>query len=92
MSNTNGTSKKTYNCFVCEKNGYPDERVYLAGKDENGKTVYISEDGVARHQHKRKGGGAISSSSSKLETSETIIQLLKEIDSKLNRLLAIEGQ
>jgi hypothetical protein len=40
------------------------------------------------HQCPNKG----KTTTSKLETSETIISLLKEIDGKLNRLLAIEGQ
>jgi hypothetical protein len=45
------------------------------------------------HQCPSKGKVTTNStSSSKLETSETIISLLKEIDGKLNRLLAIEGQ
>jgi hypothetical protein len=86
---SNGTSKKTYSCFICEKNGYPDERVYLAGKDENGKTIYISEDGVTAHQHKRKEGGTFSSSNTTTTggTADTIISLLKNIDQKLDVLV-----
>ncbi|MGC1133761.1 MAG: hypothetical protein WA941_13125 [Nitrososphaeraceae archaeon] len=46
------------------------------------------------HQCPNKGKGTTiaAASNSKAETSETIIQLLKDIDGKLNRLLAIEGQ
>jgi hypothetical protein len=38
------------------------------------------------------GSSSNGSSIAKTETSETIISLLKDIDGKLNRLLAIEGQ
>jgi hypothetical protein len=84
-------SKKTYSCFICEKNEYPDERVYLAGKDENGKTIYISEDGVSAHQHKRKESGT-SNTQPTFSNADAIISLLRDIDSKLNRLLIIEEQ
>lgn len=92
---SNGTSKKTYACFICEKNGFPDERVYLAGKDANGKTIYLEPDGVTAHQHKRKETSNTTSSQQQpttlATTADTIISLLKEIDAKLDRLLAIEG-
>lgn len=47
-------SRKTYSCFVCQKNGYDDIQVFLAGKDEQGKTVYLEPDGVTRHIHKQQ--------------------------------------
>lgn len=85
-------SRKTYNCYICEKNGYPDERVHLAGKDANGRTIYLEPDGVTAHQHRRKEGSTSSAQPTITPTTaETIISLLKDIDSKLNRLLAIEG-
>ena len=46
-------SRKPYECFKCRDNGLPNTMVYLAGKDDQGKTVYIEEDGTA-HQHKIK--------------------------------------
>lgn len=50
-------SRKPYECFRCRDNGYPDTMVYLAGKDGQGKTVYVEEDGTP-HQHKpNKGTG-----------------------------------
>lgn len=94
-STTNGSiSKKTFECFVCQKQGFPNERVYLAGKDENGKTIYISEDGITRHQHKFKESryNSLPKQAQNDTTKDEIIQLLKDIDSKLNRLLVIEGQ
>lgn len=46
-------SRKPYECFKCRDNGFPNTMVYLAGKDEQGKTVYIEDDGTG-HQHKVK--------------------------------------
>jgi hypothetical protein len=46
-------SKQTYECFVCKRNGYPETRVFLDGKDENGKTIYKNED-MSPHQHKQR--------------------------------------
>lgn len=45
-------SKQTYECYVCKRNGFVDVRVYLDGKDENGKTVYKNED-MSPHSHKQ---------------------------------------
>lgn len=89
---TNGTlSRKTFECFVCQKQGFT-ERVYLAGKDSNGRTIYLEPDGVTAHQHKFKRSGQLNGQAQNGTTKDEIISLLKEIDSKLNRLLAIEGQ
>ena len=55
-------SKQTFECFVCKRNGFPETRVYLDGKTEDGKTIYKNED-MSPHQHKRQqqhggdGGG-----------------------------------
>jgi hypothetical protein len=46
-------SRKPYECFRCRDNGFPNTQVYLAGKDEQGKTVYVEDDGTT-HQHKMK--------------------------------------
>lgn len=46
-------SKQTYECFQCKKNGFPDVRVYLDGKTEDGKTIYKNED-MTPHQHKQQ--------------------------------------
>ncbi len=82
-------SKKTFECFVCQKQGF-NERVYLAGKDSNGKTIYLEPDGVTAHRHKFKER---TNTPTTLSTSaDTIISKLDEINTKLDRLLAIEGQ
>ncbi len=43
-------SKQLYPCFACRKAGY-EIPVYLDGKDEQGHTKYLNEDGT-RHIHK----------------------------------------
>ena len=90
-STTNGSiSKKTFECFVCQKQGFPNERVYLAGKDANGLTIYLEPDGVTAHRHKFKER---TNPPTTLSTSaDTILSKLDEISQKLDRLLAIEGQ
>jgi hypothetical protein len=45
------TSKQTYECYVCQKRGFSNVRVYLDGRDANGKTIYKNED-MSPHQHK----------------------------------------
>jgi len=46
-------SRKSYECFRCRDNGYPNTMIYLAGKDEQGKTIQLEEDGT-KHLHKLK--------------------------------------
>jgi hypothetical protein len=45
-------SRKTYICFVCQKSGH-EVQVYLDGKDAEGRTKYLNEDGT-KHIHKTK--------------------------------------
>jgi hypothetical protein len=96
MSNgtSNTLSRRTYDCYVCEKQGFPNVWVHLAGKTADGKTIYLEADGVTAHRHKFKESGRNNSSEQAQTdtTADTIISLLREIDGKLNRLLAIEGQ
>jgi hypothetical protein len=40
-------------CNKCRDNGFPNTMVYLAGKDEHGKTIQLEEDG-SRQIHKTK--------------------------------------
>jgi hypothetical protein len=44
-------SKQTYECYVCKRNNFPDVRVYLDGKTEDGKTIYKNPD-MTSHIHK----------------------------------------
>lgn len=42
-------SKQTYPCFACRKAGH-EVQVFLDGKEEQGRTKYLNEDGT-RHTH-----------------------------------------
>lgn len=46
-------SRKSYECFVCKRQGFEDVQVFLDGKDDQGKTIYKNED-MTPHQHKRE--------------------------------------
>jgi hypothetical protein len=54
LSQSSTSEKKTYRCFVCEKNGFQNVQVVLGGKDQNGRTIYKEPDGRTPHQHKLK--------------------------------------
>ena len=43
-------SRKSYPCFACQKSGYEDIIVILDGKDNQGRTKYLNEDGT-KHTH-----------------------------------------
>jgi hypothetical protein len=44
-------SRKSYPCFACRDSGFDNVMVLLDGKDSEGKTKYLNEDGT-RHTHK----------------------------------------
>ena len=44
-------SRRPYECFKCRDSGFPNTMVYLAGKDDQGKTIQLEEDGT-KHVHK----------------------------------------
>jgi len=46
-------SRKQFECYYCRDHGHPNTMVYLAGKDEQGKTIQLEGDGT-RHVHKVK--------------------------------------
>jgi hypothetical protein len=80
-------SRKTYECFKCRDNGFPNTMVYLAGKDEQGKTVYIEEDGTG-HQHKTKQqqGHQQGQGSTTVVTEPTAMKI---INAKLDRIISL---
>ena len=45
-------SRKSFECFSCSDNGCPHTIVYLAGKDDQGKTIRL-EDNWTRHTFTR---------------------------------------
>ena len=88
-------SHKPYECFKCRDNGFPNTMVYLAGKDEQGKTVYIEEDGTA-HQHKQKQQQGQAQqpqpqpqSRSYADTNTNPMPLLRILDAKMDRVIAL---
>lgn len=82
-------SRNTYECYVCKKNGFPETRVYLDGKDANGKTIYKNED-FSPHQHKQAKQEQQTQPQPKAST--TIVTeptSLKIINAKLDRIIAL---
>jgi hypothetical protein len=79
-------SKQLYPCFACRKAGY-EIPVYLDGKDEQGRTKYLNEDGT-KHVHKTRATASDSRSDrSSDEAEDSVKNLLVTINEKLDRLL-----
>jgi hypothetical protein len=51
------STKKTYECFVCKNNGFPNVMVVLAGKDEHGRPIRKDPIDESDHVHMTKLGG-----------------------------------
>jgi hypothetical protein len=92
-------SRKPYECFRCRDNGFPNTMVYLAGKDEQGKTIQLEEDGTAhRHKSKEKGqpkqqpAQQQSTGSAAAATIMTENIAMKIINAKLDRIINILEQ
>lgn len=83
-------SKQTYECFVCKRNGFPDTRVYLDGKTEDGKTVYKNED-MSPHQHKQQAKQQQQSQQGQAAASTIVTEptSLKIINAKLDRIISL---
>jgi hypothetical protein len=82
---------KPYECFRCRDNGFPKIMVNLAGKDDQGKTIYIEDDRTGR-RHKTKDSQQSATSSSQTEqnlgrlpSEKIIIAMLEGINKKLDR-------
>jgi hypothetical protein len=86
-------SPRTYECFVCKRNGIDGVQLYLNGKDAEGRTKYLNEE-MTIHFH--QGSGAAPSptqlpANSKQVSKEEIVPLLRIINTKLDRLLSKTG-
>jgi hypothetical protein len=75
-------SKQTYPCFACRKTGH-EVMVFLDGKDEQGRTKYLNEDGTG---HTHLGSSQQQQGSSTIVTEPTS---LKIINAKLDRIIAL---
>lgn len=81
-------SKQTFECFVCKRNGFPETRVYLDGKTEDGKTIYKNED-MSSHQHKRQqqqGQGQIQQSQQQMLAVGAVADLMLQVKAISARL------
>jgi hypothetical protein len=86
-------SKQTYPCFACRKAGY-EIPVYLDGKDEQGRTKYLNEDGT-KHFHKtsdngedvRKNISPVSEINNNNNNNKDLRVLLESINEKVDRLI-----
>jgi hypothetical protein len=90
------TSKQPYPCFKFRDNGFPNIMVFLAGKDDSGKTIYVEEDGTG-HVHKTKEQyqqthqqqSTANATTIKEDTSGSTNVLLKIIIAELERLIKL---
>ena len=83
-------SRKPYECFKCRDFGFPNTMVFLAGKDDQGKTVYIEEDGTA-HQHKIKRQGQTQPTQQQQGSTTAVTEptATKILNAKLDRIISL---
>lgn len=84
-------SPRTYECFVCKRQGVDGVQVYLDGKDAEGRTKYLNED-MTTHAHQGSGAAAAATTQQPMTNKQVskgeIVPLLRIINAKLDRLLA----
>lgn len=88
--------KKTYRCFVCEKNGFRNVQVVLGGKDKNMRTIYLEPDGRTPHQHKltqaqQQGGAAAATAAMSRQEFQQLTADITEIKEMLQRYQTYYG-
>jgi hypothetical protein len=94
-------SRKTYECFVCKRQGFDNIQVYLDGKDAEGKTKYLNED---MNVHTHQGSNATTTQSqpqpqaaasttivtqAQATEEDRILNMLNGLTIKLDRVLAL---
>ena len=97
-------SRKTYECFVCKRQGFDNVQVYLDGKDAEGKTKYLNED-MTVHIHQgssattqatqpqaQAAASTITVTQAQVTKEDRMIAMLNGITIKIDRLLAILEQ
>lgn len=78
-------SKQTYECYVCKRNGFPDTRVFLDGKTEDGKTIYKNED-LRPHIHKQQRPSQQQQQQQQLASQKPIWDI---VNAKLDRIIML---
>jgi hypothetical protein len=81
-------SRRTYTCFVCQKAGQ-DVQVFLDGKDEQGRTKYLNEDGT-RHTHLESSNSTSQPSvgvSGERERVDPVMKMLNDLNIKMNHVI-----
>ena len=87
--NHKNMSRKPYECFKCRDSGFPNTFVFLAGKDDQGRTIQLEEDG-SKHIHK----GKQEQQQEQLKQSSTIVTeptttVMKIIEAKLDCIISL---
>jgi hypothetical protein len=81
------TSKQTYPCFACRKAGF-EVQVFLDGKDEQGRTKYLNEDGTSHFHQGSSQTQQQEQSQPQQQSKDEIMPLLKTMNAKLDRLIS----
>jgi hypothetical protein len=79
-------SPRTYECFVCKRNGIDGIQVYLDGKDAEGRTRYLNEN-RSMHIHQHAGTVGVQPMIAQQGSEEQVVSLLKMINAKLDLLI-----
>jgi hypothetical protein len=89
-------SRRSYPCFGCQKSGYEDVMVLLDGKDDQGRTKYLNEDGT---KHTHLGSSSQQAQPQQQQASTTIVtqstkedrilNLLGDLNIKMNRVIKL---
>ena len=91
-------SRKSYPCFACQKSGYDDVMILLDGKDEQGHTKYLNEDGT-KHTHlgsssqqpqtQQQQGQASTTIVTQTTKEDRILNLLSDLNVKMNHIIKL---
>src|SRR5918996_1287300 len=82
-------ASQKYFCFKCRDNGFPNEEITFAGKDEQGKTIYKNATDMTPHQHKEKQQQQQQQSQ---QQDKQIVSMYEQIPVIIQRLESLEGK
>jgi hypothetical protein len=81
-------SKQLYPCFACRKAGH-EVQVFLDGKDEQGRTKYLNEDGTT-HTHLGSSNSTSQPSVTvcrEKERDDPVMKMLNDLNIKMNQVI-----